>query len=64
MIPWAWLAVGFLAGATIGSAVAVTVRHGSNALMGFVIEVGTHLWTLAVAGMVAASFLWILEQLK
>ena len=63
MIPWAWLAVGFLAGATVGSAVAVTVKHGSNALLGFAIEVGQHLWTLAVAGMVAASFLYLLGKL-
>ena len=55
--------VGSLVGAALASALWMTVREGSNRLISWALDIGSALWTLTVAGLIAALVLRLLRVL-
>ena len=62
-MPISWGIVGFLLGVTLALGAVFAIKQtDTNGLIGFLLEVGGHLVTLAVAGTVAATVLYVLVR--
>jgi hypothetical protein len=62
-MPISWGIVGFLLGVTLALGAVFAIKQtDTNGLIGFLLEVGGHLVTLAVAGTVAAAVLFALVR--
>ena len=62
-MPISWGIVGFLLGVTLALGAVFAIKQtDTNGLIGFLLEVGGHLVTLAVAGSITAAVLFILMR--
>ena len=62
-MPISWGIVGFLLGVTLALGAVFAIKQtDTNGLIGFLLKVGGHLVTLAVAGSITAAVLFILMR--